>query len=142
MKKMAKIMMVVLALTAMFSTVAFAANQSHMYAFSYNSEDLDSPTNVKPNDGDYKCYVTTLASYDGVTSNVFSNGGTFYARARLYSNPSSYYSPLFTFTSNTAKTTTYGSGMARFGSNYILRAEIDRTNFTGYAMYQSVRWCP
>ena len=130
----------VVALVVLFSIGAFAGNQYEHFAFSANSQKQDSDSNFKASDGDMLAYVTTLSSYNGSSSNVFPNGGTFYARSRMEAD-TEIQSGLFTFTSNMAKTTSYGSDVV-FGTDYILRAEIENTRFTGAAMYQWVRWCP
>lgn len=143
MKKLLKILAVTMAI-AMFTSVSVAAgNISGTYYFTANGQKVDSSTGVKDNDNDYYAYVTTLATgYNGVKSTVFPNGGTVYARTRLSSNREGVYSPLFTFRSNYAASARYDTGMAYFGSNYILRAETDYANYGGRRLVQAIRWCP
>lgn len=140
MKRLRRMFAAVVAMVSLLSIGALAGNQYKAYAFESNGVTVDSASNYKVDDGDMKAYVTTLSLYDGTVSNVFPNNGTFYARSRRQVD-TSVKSGLFTFTSNTSKTANYSSDVV-FDSYYILRAEIDNTNFTGRAMYQCVKWCP
>ena len=145
MKKWTKLLVVLLAMVTMSSIVAFAEgseyNKSHIFSFIRNEEKKQSPGALKPPDGDPLCYVTTLSSYDGVSSTVFKNGGIFYARSRYAGNSDANYSNLLTFTSNTAKTTTY-TERPYYGMEYKLWTETENAQYGNGPMLQAVRWCP
>lgn len=144
MKKFIKILCTTMAITMLSSVCVMAGNVNTTFYFTTNGQKVDtSAAGKKSNDGDYNAYVTTLASSPtGQTSTLFKKGGSLYARTRLDSNREAVYSPLFSFSSNYAQNKAYGSGMAYFGSYYILRAETDYANYSGGKLVQAVRWCP
>lgn len=137
-----------MALTAtllFFSTVGVKADVNTNTTFYFTANGQKQTTSYsakKPDDGDNRVYITTLAtSNDGnVKSTVFPNGGTFYCRTRLAANDT-ITSPLFTFTSNQSQVKSYQSGNARYGASYVLRGEIDSARISS-VLRQSVRWCP
>ena len=141
MKKLTKILCLVMALSMVCAVPVMAANKNSIFSFQYDGQKRDSDPNPKERDNDYNAYITTTER-DGYVfeSNVFEMGGTFLARTRLQSNASGVYSPLFTFTSYGRQVKTYGSGMAKFGENYIVRAEVDNTSSNNAR--QSIRWAP
>ncbi len=143
MRKMAKTMVLIVAMLSLFSMVVMAANQTDVATYMANGEKFDSADNKKPNDNDYKAYVTPLDANGNDKSTVFPNGGTLYARARLTSDPDNVYSPLFTFTpaDHNRKSKTYGTGMAKFGKDYRLRSEVENCKITK-PVRQWIRWCP
>ncbi len=143
MKRMAKAMILIAAITMMFSVAALAANQVYVAIYMANGVKNNSYDNEKPDDGDYKAYVTPMDANGNSQSTVFPNGGTLYARARLTSNAANVYSPLFTFTpaSHKGQSKTYGAGMAKFGANYHLRTEVENCRI-GNGASQWIRWCP
>lgn len=144
MKRLMKFVSITMAITMLSSVTVMAGNINTTYSFTTNGQKINSSgAGLKSNDGDPLAYVTTLAkSNSGTRSTLFSNGGTFYARTRLDSNREGVYSPLFTFTSNTSKKAAYSSGMAKFGSYYIMRCETSNADFAGRKLIQATRWCP
>ena len=146
MKRIIRVIAVIMAFTILSSSFVYAAddlNQHSKFFFVYSGLKGDSSEkNVKPNDGDYNAYITTLSSYDGTISNVFSYGGIFYARTRLDSNMEGVYSNLFTFYGIESQVQSYPSGMAHFGAEYRVRAEVDVSIGSGALLAQCVRWCP
>lgn len=144
MKKIFKVLCATMAITMLSSICVMAGNTDTTFYFTTNGQKVDTSAAArKSNDEDYNAYVTTLAtSNTGQTSTLFKKGGTLYARTRLDSNRDGVYSPLFTFSSNYAQKKAYGSGMAYFGSYYILRAETEYANYSGGRLIQATRWCP
>lgn len=144
MKRIAKILSIVMAVTILSASSVFAfENVTGVFYFTANGQKVTtSSAGLKANDGDNNAYITTLASSNGTVSNVFTRGGTFYARTRLAADLNGVYSPLFTFTSNQKQVRAYESGMARFGQYYKVRAEIENASIGALRVKQCVRWCP
>lgn len=147
MKKAIKILLSFMAIMLFSSVGVLAGNTHSLLSFTYNSTKSNSSESaIKPADGDYNAYITTIETSPTtkVKSNVFRAGGIVYARTRLASAPSAAYSPLFTFSTYTAKVAPYTpSSMARFGSAYILRAETEGADYSSVnTYYQNFRWFP
>ncbi len=145
MKRIIRVIAVIMAFTILSASFVYAddLNQHSKFFFVYSGlKGNSSEKALKPNDGDYNAYITTLSSYGGTTSNVFMYGGTFYARTRLASNMDGVYSNLFTFNAIGSQVQSYPSGMAYFNSYYRVRAEVDVSIGSGVTLAQCIRWCP
>lgn len=134
-------------MTLLNSATVFAYNNTYAgFWFQANGQQEFSDPVIKENDGDTKYYVTTLATYGGVASDVFSNYGTFYCRSRISTDlgSSTHYSNLLTFTNNTAKNTSYltASHPIQWNKAYCLRAEVSGATYGWDERVQNVRWCP
>lgn len=147
MKRVKIVLACIMVMLCFSSVVAFANNTTYYrYWFQADGDKEYSDPVVKENDGDEKYYVTTVESYNNVSSDVFPNGGTFYCRSKLYTDrySSTVYSYLLTFTSNTAKSAYYATDLQsiRWNSNYCLRTEIEGAYYGWDERVQNVRWCP
>ena len=127
MKKLTGVLLMTMAVTMLSSVSVMAGNVNSTFTFTTNGQKIStSGAGRKSNDGDTYAYVTTLAqSSTGTKSTLFSKGGSFYARTRLDSNKDGVYSPLFAFRSNQAQKQQYFTGMAKYGSYYVLRCETE-----------------
>ena len=144
MKKILRVVGLTLAVMSLFSVSVFAANNTYyQFLFTANSQKRDSTPVVKEADGDTNAYVTTITNPGDslYNSNIFINDGCFYARSRYTKNTEGVKSDLFDFTTNERQVKPYLTTPV-WRTTYILRAELDHTDFTGSSMYQWVRWCP
>lgn len=73
-KKRVSVLVLVAAALMMFS-VAALADTVHQFSYTYNSQTLTSVVVTKSNNNT-EAKATSLARGNGITSNVFSNGGT------------------------------------------------------------------
>ena len=137
-KKRVSVLVLVAAALMMFS-VAALADTVQQFSYTYNSQTLNSGVVTKSNNNT-EAKATSLARGNGITSNVFSNGGTIAAYSVL-STGSGGNSGRMTFTANGQ--TKYGSySSPKNGSKYVLQTTISGCNFTSRAMYKSFSWLP
>lgn len=141
MKRFAKVMAVVMAVSALFSMTALAANKESLLAFSSNGTKKDSDYWTKPNDEDPYGYCTTVSKAEGITSTVFTHGGTVYSRIYL-KDSSTARTEAWKFTTNTKGGPKLYVGGPNYRKSHFLRAEIENTKFTGPGEYQGFLWCP
>ena len=156
MKKLKRIIVFIVALTALLSVTVLAIDYSQynkhiMYQFTANGQKLDSSPAQKPDDGDPYVYVTPTRVHGDPyqqewVSTVFTKGGTLYARSRLNDSARTAASNLLTMTgykgasgNEQPYSTSYLSGMARYNNYYVLRCEIE--GVAGSAV-QWLTWCP
>lgn len=142
---MKKIILTTFVMVMIFSlgVNAYDYNKYASFSFTANAQKKTSVDTVKPVDGDPRCYITTLASLNGTTSNVFSQGGTYYARSRWAQNSTLSYSHCITFTSNRAGNALYDTGSGRgiyYGETYCQWGEVE--NVISFPAHQATKWCP
>ena len=141
MKRIIRIIAIIMAFTILSSSFVYAADTYSKFFFVVNGLTATSEEwAVKEGSGN--AYVQLLSSYDGIGSNIFQYGATFYARTRLAIDPSAAYSNLATFYGIDDQYMSYPAGMAKVKEYYVLRTEVDVSIGSGAMLTQPVAWHP